>query len=157
MQIPCPSRDATGMQVSCELHARMLARKSHAGFMRISYKFHTTAAKASSSCMSHAGPMQAPYEFRASITPLSRTPHRYACCMQAPRESHASFRTPSPSLTLSLPHSLSLSLSLSLFDSFSLPLRESNKLQPLGELHEIVRRSCNTETQVHGRASEQSC
>ena len=102
MQIPCPSRDATGMQVSCEFHARMRACKSHTGFMRISFKFHTTAAKASSSCMSHASPMQAPYEFRASITPLSRTPHRYACCMQAPRESHASFRTPSPSLTLSL-------------------------------------------------------
>ena len=109
MQIPCPSRDATGMQVSCEFHARMRACKSHAGFMRISSKFHTTAAKASSSCMSHASPMQAPYEFRASITPLSRTPHRYACCMQAPRESHASFRTPSPSLTLSLSLSLCVS------------------------------------------------
>ena len=95
------------------------------------------------SCKSYASPIRIPCEYHATVANASS-----ACMLYAsPARVSCKFQD-----SLSLPHSLSLSLSLS--DSLSLPLCESNKLQPLGELHEIVKRSCNTETQVHGRASE---
>ena len=95
------------------------------------------------SCKSYASPIRISCEYHATVANASSVCMLYA----SPARVSCKFQD-----SLSLPHSLSLSLSLS--DSLSLPLCESNKLQPLGELHEIVKRSCNTETQVHGRASE---
>ena len=93
------------------------------------------------SCKSYASPIRISCEFHTTVANASSLCMLYA----SPARVSCKFQD-----SLSLPHSLTLPL----------PLCESNKLQPLGELHEIVKRSCNysascnTETQVHGRASE---